>query len=63
MSVASHRTPGLARGSKLPLSTWLQHVFAGRSMKLDVEAAPDHVKRDLGLISGRPTAPRDPLRD
>ena len=30
---------------------------------LDVESLPEHLKRDLGLVGGRPSAPRDPLRD
>jgi hypothetical protein len=30
---------------------------------LDVESLPEHVKRDLGLVGGRSSAPRDPFRD
>jgi hypothetical protein len=40
----------------------LKHIRSA-SAPLDVKSLPEHLKRDLGLIGGRSSAPRDPLKD
>ena len=37
--------------------------WGGRAQKLDLDALPDHLKRDLGFLGGRAAPFRDPLRD
>ena len=38
-------------------------ISPARAQKLDLDALPDHLKRDLGFLGGRAAPFRDPLRD
>jgi hypothetical protein len=40
----------------------LKEIRSARAA-LDVESLPEHLKRDLGLVAGRSSPPRDPFRD
>ena len=57
----------LPRVAALPRrpASFLERLKSIRSASapLDVESLPEHLKRDLGLIGGRSSAPRDPLKD
>lgn len=63
MHAIAHK-PALSPGRRLPSWGALLRRFGKTSaQKLDLESLPDHLKRDIGLLGGRETPPRDVLRD
>jgi hypothetical protein len=56
IQIAPITTPGSPR---FQARRW----WGGRARKLDLDSLPDHLKRDLGFLSGRTAPFRDPLRD
>lgn len=56
---------GLLDRSGSSLLTWWRFLRKPGSptLRLDLQSTPDHLKRDLGLLSGRAGPPRDVLRD
>jgi hypothetical protein len=48
---------------RLPLVSRITKPRVRRAFPLDVEALPEHLRRDLGFADGRPAPPRNPLYD
>lgn len=62
MSHAIERTAFHALRRRLPLAMWPRSTKL-RAPRLDAESLSEELKRDLGLLDGRISGRRDPLRD
>ncbi len=57
------------QSAALPTAKWISPMRAlrrrvgGRRLRLAPDSLSDHMRRDLGLSTGRDPLPRDPLRD
>ncbi len=63
MHAIAHKTDVSSVRRLPPWSAVLQLLGKGGPPRLDLDSLPDHLKRDLGLLGGRDTPPRDLMRD
>jgi hypothetical protein len=64
MSTATcHSTVHEAAPQRVALLSRFAKLWDRRASPLDVEALPEHLRRDLGFAGGRPTPRRNPLYD
>jgi hypothetical protein len=63
MNALSDRNSLPVGGIRLAFADRMRRLLRISAAPLDVEALPEHLKRDLGLIGGRAAQPRDPYRD
>jgi len=65
MSSSSHCTsvPAVAGAPLVARLRWLARAFDRRVERIELSGLSVEMKRDLGFADGRPSSPRDPLRD